>query len=108
MQKTIMTIVAAAVAGFSVCAAEPVGNSVSSITFPAVTIDIPKGPGYETFNARCVVCHSHQYILMQPRFSPEVWTAEVQKMRKVFGAPVGDDQVDEIVNYLVSVRGPVA
>ena len=44
---------------------------------------------------------------MQPRFSPEVWTAEVQKMRKVFGAPVGDDQVEEIVNYLVSVRGPV-
>jgi len=27
--------------------------------------------------------------------------------RRQHGAPVGDDQVEEIVNYLVSVRGPV-
>lgn len=109
--KALLVVPAAVIAAALVARGQPVngagqsGQSVKSITLPSVQVDMPKGPGYEAFNARCVACHSPQYVLMQPNFSKEVWTNEVMKMRKVFGAPVGDEQVEDIVNYLASVRG---
>ncbi len=83
----------------------PSGNSVRSITLPSIAFEIPEGPGREPFIARCVACHTSRYVFNQPAFSKDTWTAEVQKMRKTFGAPVGDEQVDDIVAYLMKVRG---
>jgi hypothetical protein len=45
---------------------------------------------------------------MQPGFSKEAWTASVDKMRKTFGAPITNEQVPVIVDYLVAVRGSKA
>jgi cytochrome c5 len=77
-----------------------------SITLPVADVKLPPGPGREAVNAACVLCHTTQYIFMQPTFSRETWTAEVDKMRKTYGAPVTDQQAKDIVDYLVSVRGP--
>jgi hypothetical protein len=52
-----------------------------------------------------VVCHSTRYITMQPAFPRAVWVAEVDKMRKTFGAPVTEEQAKTIVDYLVAIRG---
>ena len=66
---------------------------------------LPPGPGHDAFAAQCVICHSPRYVLNQPRFPRKVWTAEVQKMVKAYGAPITPDQESEIVNYLVSWHG---
>ena len=85
--------------------AAPAPAGVHTITLPSLPPDLPDGPGKQAVLDRCVVCHSPRYITMQPPFSRTVWTNEVDKMRKTFGAPVADEQVEDIVNYLVSVRG---
>src|SRR5206468_1016371 len=82
------------------------GPGVKSITLPVIDVKLPPGPGREAVNAACVLCHTNQYIFIQPAFSRETWIAEVDKMRKNYGAPVTDQQAKDVVEYLVSVRGP--
>ena len=42
---------------------------------------------------------------MQPPFSRATWTAEVNKMIKVMGAPINEDDAKTIINYLVATYG---
>lgn len=67
--------------------------------------DLPPGPGHDVFAAQCVICHSPRYVVNQPLFPRKVWTAEVQKMVKAYGAPITSDEEKAIVNYLVSWHG---
>jgi cytochrome c5 len=80
-------------------------GGVHEIALPAMQVEWPPGPGRDTVSATCVICHSTRYITMQPRFSRAAWMAEVDKMRKTFGAPLTDAQAVEVVNYLVAIRG---
>jgi mono/diheme cytochrome c family protein len=102
---SIAAIVGVAAILRAVAAAEPAAQTVKSITLPTVASELPDAPGRKVVIDRCVTCHTPRYITSQPPFSRDTWLAEVQKMRKNYGAPVGDDQVDEIVNYLVTIRG---
>jgi mono/diheme cytochrome c family protein len=76
-----------------------------SITLPAMQPDLPPGPNRDTVAGTCAVCHTTRYITMQPAFTRSAWTAEVDKMRKTFGAPLTDAQAAQVVEYLVAVRG---
>ena len=67
--------------------------------------DLPPGPGQDVFATQCVICHSARYVLNQPTFPRKVWTAEVHKMVKGYGAPIDPAQEKVIVNYLVSWHG---
>jgi hypothetical protein len=80
-------------------------NDVHSITLPTMQPDLPDGPNRDLTVNRCTLCHSTRLITMQPKFSREAWTAEVKKMRTVFGAPVAPEDADSIVDYLMSIRG---
>ncbi len=61
------------------------------------------GPGRETAEAYCAMCHSLGYIRMNaPFLSADVWKAEVVKMRVAFGAPIDDETAAEIVRYLTA------
>ena len=81
-------------------------SSVHSIPAPNVAPpDLPDGPGKDAFSVNCVICHSPRYVLTQPKFSKKVWTAEVDKMRKTYGATIAEDQVPAIIDYLVAIRG---
>lgn len=84
-------------------AAPPAG--VKSIELPSMATELPPGPGRDTVAVSCVLCHSPRYITTQPPFKRAVWVAEVDKMRKAYGAPVEEAQVAEIVDYLVAIRG---
>jgi len=75
------------------------------IRLPEVPAELPDRPGRETVMVQCGVCHTPAYIMNQPPFPRETWINETTKMRKVFSAPIPDDKVEEIVNYLMSVRG---
>jgi hypothetical protein len=80
-------------------------TGVRTIALPAMEIELPPGSGRLTVMATCTACHSQRYVMMQPNFPRKTWIAEVDKMKKVYGAPIQDEQVEPIVNYLVSIRG---
>jgi mono/diheme cytochrome c family protein len=103
MKRTFTWVLLGILVGGAAKAAAPGG--VHEIKLPAMPVELPPGPGRETVSATCVICHSTRYITTQPRFSRAAWTAEVEKMRKTFGAPLTDAQAAEVVNYLVAVRG---
>ncbi|POR39998.1 cytochrome c [Methylobacterium sp. V23] len=76
-----------------------------AITIPHELPYLPAGPGRAAFVTNCMTCHSPNYVLNQPRFPRKTWKAEVNKMIKVYGAPIPEDQVDAITDYLVSFNG---
>ena len=81
-------------------------DGVRSIpTLPVLWPEMPPGPNKNVYLANCVTCHSQRYVLMQPPFSRKTWTAEVQKMKKPYGAMIDDKVMPQIVDYLVAIRG---
>jgi mono/diheme cytochrome c family protein len=75
---------------------------------PEETAELAPGPGLDVAQANCVACHSADYILTQPRNLRDpsaFWTAEVNKMRHSYGAPVEESDVQAIVAYLVATYG---
>ena len=80
-------------------------SGVHSIELPKIDQPMPPGEGSQTLATGCIICHSNRYITMQPPLSKTAWTALVTKMRKTFGAPLNDQQADDAIKYLVSIRG---
>ena len=63
-------------------------------------------PGYQLTQAHCMICHSAQYVQMQPHSSPRgYWEATVKKMKTPFGAPLPDEDIAPIVDYLTKTYG---
>jgi hypothetical protein len=55
---------------------------------------------------QCIACHSVDYIPMNSRFLNKAgWTAEVNKMIKVLGAPIPLSDVETIATYLTQNYG---
>jgi sulfite dehydrogenase (cytochrome) subunit B len=64
------------------------------------------GPGKDKTAANCVACHSLDYIQMNSPFPDrKLWEAEVNKMIKVMGAPISQDDAKEIIEYLTRNYG---
>jgi sulfite dehydrogenase (cytochrome) subunit B len=94
-------------------------TSLASLVFVAVglagtvKIELPSerpalqpGPGADLASGQCLICHSAEYITTQPPGKPlAFWKAEVEKMRKVYGAPIQDDQINPIAEYLARSYG---
>ena len=79
-----------------------------SITLPAdnAYAELKPGPGVEVVRANCVLCHSLDYIVMQPRGGAKQWQAVVTKMITVYGASISEQDMKTIVEYLASAHGP--
>ncbi len=76
----------------------------TSITLPDDTTTLPDGPGVEVVTTNCLSCHSPAMILTQPRLTRKVWEVEVEKMAKVYKAPIDPAAVPQIVDYLVATN----
>jgi mono/diheme cytochrome c family protein len=63
------------------------------------------GAGLAAVQGNCLTCHSSAYVSTQPVLTRAQWTAEVAKMRTAYGAPIADDQVPVIVEYLTAQYG---
>jgi mono/diheme cytochrome c family protein len=63
------------------------------------------GPGRAMLQGACSTCHTLRYVLEQPPLTRKQWTAEVDKMRRSYGAPFPDDMSGPIIDYLVATRG---
>jgi sulfite dehydrogenase (cytochrome) subunit B len=105
MRHSDRAIAAALVLFFAVAGIAGASKPSKSIVLPPPDQTFRDGPGAEVVRANCSMCHSADYIYMQPRLTRSAWLAEVTKMRKAYGAPISDDAVPTIVDYLVSQNG---
>jgi hypothetical protein len=80
-------------------------STVHTIVLPGDDVVMPEGPGKAKLESGCLACHTPRYVLDQPPFPRKTWEAEVAKMRTAYGAPVAEEDVAGIVDYLVAVRG---
>jgi hypothetical protein len=72
-----------------------------SYALPEETAMLRPGPGLETAQNNCGACHSADYINTQPpKQGQGFWEAEVQKMIKVYGAPIEAADAKIIAEYL--------
>lgn len=94
-----------AFAGVAASLAAPAQNT--SIQLPADNphAALQPGPGQEVTSRDCSLCHSTDYIVTQPHLDAPHWDAEVQKMIKVFGAPITPSDAQIISGYLARNYG---
>ena len=75
------------------------------VELPASRVAFPPGGAGIIANGYCLSCHSAGMVLKQPPLTQDEWTAEINKMRKVFGASPPDDQVPALAQYLHAIDG---
>ena len=78
------------------------------ITLPVETIKLrpSKLPGFSLAMQKCTLCHSSDYIDLQPPgMSQGAWTNQVLKMRSAFSAPLNDAEISQIGAYLAVAYG---
>jgi len=87
-------------------------KAAPAIAAPVATIELPPGddvlpdrPNAEAVDRNCLLCHSTETILNQPALSPDIWKAEIGKMRTDFGAKIDPDADDAILAYLTTING---
>ena len=76
-----------------------------TITLPTETGAYKQAPGAELAQANCLICHSTEYVALQPPMPRKFWEASVKKMKEKFGAPMPDAQVAALVDYLTANYG---
>ena len=69
------------------------------------TAQLKPGPNVDLARNNCIACHSTDYIVRQPPSDARKWEDEVQKMIKVFGAPISEADAKAIVEYLAAAYG---
>lgn len=104
MKRTRMSSILAAIIAFA-----------ATSTATALEIKLPQEtamykpsslPGYALALQNCMTCHSAQYVATQPTTSSRTyWEATVRKMKTPFGAPLKDEDIPVIVDYLVKTYG---
>ena len=69
-------------------------------------IELKKAPGLDKVEGNCGACHSLDYIQMNsPFLNAALWDAEVTKMIKAYGAPIGRADAKAITDYLATNYG---
>lgn len=90
---------------FVLAALASAAQAAPLITLPSETFAFKPGAGSELAAGQCLVCHSGRYISTQPVLPRAFWKASVEKMQKKYGAPITDEQIAPLVEYLVQTYG---
>ena len=81
------------------------GPATPGAAVPESSDELVAAPGRERA-AQCGACHSLDYIRMNSRFLDHAgWTALVNKMINVYGAPIAKADVETIAAYLAANYG---
>lgn len=68
--------------------------------------DLKPGEGRAVVEAKCATCHSLDYIpLNSPFLDRAGWEASVRKMVRIMGAPLSDEELRVVVDYLEANYG---
>jgi hypothetical protein len=84
--------------------ANPGQWAIVRVELPVSDETFPPGAGADAAASQCLICHSAGMVLRQPPLTKDEWRAEIMKMRSAYGAPVPDDQVDGLSEYLKSIQ----
>ena len=76
-----------------------------TITLPPETAAFKPGKGVELASAHCMMCHSADYISMQPPMARKFWEATLKKMKEKFAAPTPDDVLPALADYFTAAYG---
>jgi hypothetical protein len=92
---------------FSVASAQsghpaPIAIHSMSVELPVSQSSFPPGPGSE-LTGKCLICHSAGMVLKQPALTQAEWTAEINKMRTAYGAPIDDSDVATLSTYFAKL-----
>jgi cytochrome c551/c552 len=83
-----------------------VGRAMAlDIQLPLETGTFKQDAGVEMANGQCLICHSVEYVTMQPPMPRAFWKSAVQKMQQKYGAPITDAQIDPLTDYLTRNYG---
>src|ERR1700751_3128151 len=81
------------------------------VTLPSVSTNFPRsdsifpgGAEADAINNDCLICHSAGMVLDQATLSRAAWQGEVEKMRDIFKAPFGAEDIPAIVDYLANLK----
>jgi mono/diheme cytochrome c family protein len=85
--------------------APPPKWTIVKVELPTVDESFPPGVGSDLASSQCQTCHSAGMVLTQPPLKKDEWRAEITKMRSVYGAPIPEDQVEALAEYLKSIDG---
>jgi mono/diheme cytochrome c family protein len=75
-------------------------SSYNVPAYPVPALELAPGEGRQEVQIYCNTCHSPRYITMQPPLPAATWEAEVNKMNKIFGAAIPDEETRKIIRYL--------
>lgn len=111
MKKNIVCAMLVSAAVFLVSHHTPIAQAeemepVHSITLPTIPAELKEGVGKDKVMTLCGICHSLDYIPMQPPLPAKTWDSEVQKMIKTFGAPISEEDAAIISSYLAAHYSP--
>jgi sulfite dehydrogenase (cytochrome) subunit B len=82
--------------GLAFCAAFTIGTHAGE-----ADVHLAQGTGRDLTAARCVICHSIDYIeMVSPVMNRAAWEKSLRKMIDTFGAPVSDEEARQILDYL--------
>ena len=93
---------------FGAMSAAAAALAATEIKLPEETARLAESPlpGYSLATTHCYTCHSTDYVRYQPATNTRAtWKASVIKMQKTFAAPIPDDAVDAIAEYLAKTYG---
>jgi cytochrome c5 len=79
--------------------------AIVRVELPASDESFPPGIGADIASSQCLICHSAGMVLTQPPLKKDEWRAEIMKMRTAYGAPIPDDQVEGLSEYLKNING---
>lgn len=103
---TKIRIHAAIVAACALLSAGAITATGLTVQFPPETADFKAGPGLDLVEKNCKTCHSADYVKTQPSGKPfPFWKVEVEKMQKLYKAPIADADVEPIARYLTQEYG---
>lgn len=100
------SFLAVALAGSCLCIAAPTGAKDIQLPPDDVQLTASDLPGYAKAQANCTMCHSAEYMRYQPpNAARPYWDAMVHRMKAVFKAPIKDEDMPAIVDYLAKTYG---
>lgn len=104
-----------AIAGVLALGLLPLAGGASQAPGTVHEISLPKEtavfrpsplPGYQVALQKCGICHSADYINLQPPgMTLAQWTNEMAKMQHAYGAPIDDSDIKLLGIYLTSAYG---
>lgn len=88
------------------------GTPAQAVTLKTTSVKLPESTrvfpgdsaGAKAANSYCLMCHSVGMVMTQPDLGKAAWLVEVNKMKNVFKAPIPEEQVAVIADYIDGIK----